>query len=80
MTLNQVVTETELVERSVQLEDVLATGNFDEYCRQKADQMPDQHGRYVWYFLKANFDADPRREMLNLLGKRFYLYRFFSNN
>lgn len=62
------ITEPELVGRSNHLEDVLANGNYEEYCRQKADQMPDQNGRYIWYFLKANFDANPRTEMLNLLG------------
>lgn len=66
--INQVITEPELVDRSNHLEDVLANGNYEEYCRQKADQMPDQNGRYIWYFLKANFDANPRAEMLNLLG------------
>lgn len=66
--INQVITEPELVGRSNHLEDVLANGNYEEYCRQKADQMPDQNGRYIWYFLKANFDANPRSEMLNLLG------------
>lgn len=68
VTLSQVVTESELVERSTKLEDVLANGNFAEYCKEKADQMTSQHGRYVWYFLKANFDANPREQMLNLLG------------
>lgn len=66
--IGQVITEPELVGRSNHLEDVLANGNYEEYCRQKADQMPDQNGRYIWYFLKANFDANPRTEMLNLLG------------
>lgn len=66
--ISQVITETELVERSARLEDALATGNFAEYCAQKADQMSTQHGRYVWYFLKANFEANPREHMLNLLG------------
>lgn len=69
VTLSQVVTETELVERSARLEDVLASGQFEEYCKEKADQMASQHGRYVWYFLKANFDANPREQMLNLLGE-----------
>lgn len=72
------ITEPELVGRSEQLEEVLANGNYEEYCRLKADQMPDQNGRYIWYFLKANFDSNPRKEMLNLLGKKvnfFYLQK-----
>lgn len=68
VTINQVITEPELVARSNKLEDVLANGNFVDFCRQKADETDDQHNRYVWYFLKANFEQDPRSEMLNLLG------------
>lgn len=67
--VNQVITEPELVERSNKLEEVLANGNFTDYCRQRADDMPDQHNRFLWYFLKANFEKDPHTEMLNLLGK-----------
>lgn len=69
MQLQQVITETELVERSAKLEDVLEKGNFAEYCAEKADQMSSQHGRYVWYFLKANFETNPREQILNLLGE-----------
>lgn len=74
--MSQVITEPELVERSVKLEDVLANGNFEEYCRLKADEMPDQQGRYIWYFLKANFEANPRAEMLNLLGMNKHCSEF----
>lgn len=68
--ISQVTTEPELVKRSIQLEEVLSNGNFIDYCRQRADEMNDQHNRYVWYFLKANFADDPHAEMLNLLGKK----------
>lgn len=30
--------------------------------------MESQQGRYIWYFVKTNFEANPRAEMLNLLG------------
>ncbi|XP_055317143.1 protein transport protein Sec31A isoform X2 [Sitodiplosis mosellana] len=66
--ISQVTTEPELVERSTKLEEVLSNGNFIDYCKQRADETEDQHSRYVWYFLKANFEADPHAEMLNLLG------------
>ncbi|XP_049291125.1 protein transport protein Sec31A isoform X2 [Anopheles funestus] len=68
VTVNQVITDPELMERSNQLERVLNEGNFVEYCRQKADQTTDQHSTFMWYFLKANFENDPHAEMLNLLG------------
>ncbi|XP_062716425.1 protein transport protein Sec31A isoform X3 [Aedes albopictus] len=68
VTVNQVITDLELVDRSNRLEKVLAEGTFVDYCRQKADQSNDQHSRFLWYFLKANFEEDPHAEMLNLLG------------
>lgn len=70
VSINQVITEPEIVERSTKLEEVLSNGDYAEYCRQRADEMPDQHNRFVWYFLKANFESNPHTEMLNLLGKR----------
>lgn len=57
-----------LVERAQALEKSLGEANFIEYCRQKADEMPDQNGRYLWYFIKANFERNPKEEILNLLG------------
>lgn len=69
VTINQVVTEQELVDRSNKLEEVLAGGNYTEYCVQKANQMENQNGRFIWYFVRSNFEANPRAEMLNLLGK-----------
>ncbi|KAJ6645343.1 Protein transport protein Sec31A, partial [Pseudolycoriella hygida] len=67
VTINQITTEQELVDRSNKLEEVLAGGNYAEYCVQKANQMDSQQGRYIWYFVKTNFEANPRAEMLNLL-------------
>lgn len=57
-----------MVDRSNKLEEVLAGGNYADYCVQKANQMESQHGRYIWYFVKTNFEANPRAAMLNLLG------------
>uniref|UniRef100_U5EYS2 Protein transport protein Sec31A n=1 Tax=Corethrella appendiculata TaxID=1370023 RepID=U5EYS2_9DIPT len=68
VTINQIVTDQSLVDRSNQLESVLEQGNCIEYCRQKADQTTDPHTRFIWYFLKANFEENPHAEMLNLLG------------
>lgn len=41
---------------------------FSEYCLNKADEIDNQHKKYVWHFLKANFEQNPRTELLNLLG------------
>lgn len=66
--ISQVVTEPSLVDGSRRLEQVLNEGHFSEYCRTRADEMEDQQSRFLWYFLKANFEGDPRGEFLNLLG------------
>ncbi|XP_017468376.1 PREDICTED: protein transport protein Sec31A isoform X2 [Rhagoletis zephyria] len=66
--VSQVVTEPELVERANVLERSLNEANYVDYCRQRADQMTDQNGRYLWYFIKANFELNPKEELLNLLG------------
>lgn len=67
--ISQVVTEPGLVESSRKLEAVMSgQGDFIEYCRMRADEMKDQESRFLWYFLKANFEGDSRGEFLNLLG------------
>lgn len=34
----------------------------------KADACDDQHQKYIWHFIRANFEENPRVELLNLLG------------
>lgn len=41
---------------------------FVEYCTNKAEETQDQHKKYIWHFIKANFEQSPRTELLNLLG------------
>lgn len=36
----------------------------------KANATTDQHKKYIWHFLKANFEQNTRAELLNLLGYR----------
>lgn len=40
-----------------------------EYCLNKSNETNDQHKKFIWHFLKANFEQNPRAELLNLLGK-----------
>lgn len=64
----QIITEPGLVQKSNQLEQALQSGNYIEYCRLKADEAKSNHERFVWYFIKANFEQNPKGELLNLLG------------
>ncbi|ALC40647.1 sec31 [Drosophila busckii] len=66
--VSQLTTEPDVVERANALEQSLAGANYSDYCRERADKSTDQHGRYIWYFIKANFELNPKEEMLNLLG------------
>ncbi|XP_066261911.1 protein transport protein Sec31A [Euwallacea similis] len=68
--ISQVITEAEFVQKSAELEIALETGDFLEYCLKKSNETNDQHKKYIWHFLKANFEQNPRAELLNLLGYR----------
>lgn len=39
-----------------------------EYCKNKADNLTDDHKRSIWHFIRANFEDSPRTEILNLIG------------
>ncbi|KAF7281898.1 hypothetical protein GWI33_004098 [Rhynchophorus ferrugineus] len=66
--ISQVITEPEFVQKASQLEQALESCNFVEYCLNKANETNDQHKKYIWHYLKANFEQNPRGEILNLLG------------
>lgn len=66
--VSQVITEPDFVKKSNELEKSLEHGNFTDYCLDKSEQTNDQHKKYIWNFLKANFQEVPRVELLNLLG------------
>jgi len=68
VTISQVVTETELVARSLQLEQTLASGRYSEFCDAKIASCTDPLDATVWSFLKVNFAPDSRQQYLNLLG------------
>lgn len=64
ITVNQVVTEPDLVERSKQLETFLMDGDLAQLCSAKAESTRDE----TWKFLGANFADNPRLALLQLLG------------
>ncbi|XP_066994333.2 protein transport protein Sec31A isoform X2 [Anabrus simplex] len=66
--ISQVVTEPELIARSNQLESALQYGQFIEFCQTKAASSKTPHEQYVWNFIRANFEEQPRAELLRLLG------------
>ena len=68
VSLGKVITEPELVERSLRLETSLANANMSEFCDSKIGGCENTEDQQVWRFIKANFGSNPRLEFLDLLG------------
>ncbi|XP_058645817.1 protein transport protein Sec31A isoform X2 [Onychostoma macrolepis] len=66
--ISQVVTETDFLGRSNQLQATLTAGNFLEYCQTKIEAAQSEFEKTVWSFLKVNFEEDARGKYLDLLG------------
>ncbi|XP_056592252.1 protein transport protein Sec31A isoform X2 [Triplophysa dalaica] len=64
----QVVTETDFIKRSNQLQTTLTSGNFLQYCQTKIDAAQNIFDKTVWSFLKVNFEDGARGKYLELLG------------
>ncbi|XP_058870491.1 protein transport protein Sec31A isoform X9 [Acipenser ruthenus] len=66
--VSQVVTETDFLERSNQLQTAVQAGNFFNFCQSKVEAAQTEFERNIWSFLKINFEVDPRNKYLELLG------------
>ncbi|XP_043551132.1 protein transport protein Sec31A isoform X8 [Chiloscyllium plagiosum] len=66
--VSQVVTESELVNRSNELQSTIHSGGFVEYCQSKVNAAHTDFEKNVWGFLKVNFEKDHRSKYLELLG------------
>ncbi|XP_052766437.1 protein transport protein Sec31A-like isoform X3 [Mya arenaria] len=68
VTMSQIVTETELVTGSLQLEQALTNGQHMEFCAMKATNANDTMQESIWNFLMINFEQEPRQRYIQLLG------------
>ncbi|XP_048220557.1 protein transport protein Sec31A isoform X25 [Perognathus longimembris pacificus] len=68
--ISQVVTEKEFLSRSDQLQQVVQSQGFSNYCQKKIDASQTEFEKNVWSFLKVNFEDDSRGKYLELLGYR----------
>jgi len=68
VTIERVITEPELVERSLRLETSIANQNVPEFCQVKAEAAVDEDDKQLWKFIGASFADSPRLEFLDLLG------------
>ncbi|XP_064595245.1 protein transport protein Sec31A-like isoform X2 [Liolophura sinensis] len=66
--ISQVVTETDLLSRSTQLEQALQSGQLLEFCSMKASNSENDFQENIWNFLRVNFETEPRPRYLQLLG------------
>ncbi|XP_064414767.1 protein transport protein Sec31A isoform X2 [Latimeria chalumnae] len=66
--ISQVVTEKEFLSRSNRLQTAVQSGGFVSYCQTKVEAAQTEFEKNVWSFLKVNFESDPRRRYLELLG------------
>ncbi|KAK7080804.1 Protein transport protein Sec31A [Halocaridina rubra] len=80
VTVSQVVTEPELIERSRQLEESLSQGQLDTFCQAKAYTAAQASNQFLWQFPNANFEQklwqtiganfgqSPRENFMEILG------------
>lgn len=66
--VSQVVTETELLNSSSQLEQALLNGQYVEFCAMKSANSSDEIQENIWNFLRVNFEKEPREHYIGLLG------------
>ncbi|XP_069125025.1 protein transport protein Sec31A-like isoform X1 [Argopecten irradians] len=66
--ISQVVTETDLITSSSQLEQALMNGQYVEFCAMKAANCQDTMQESIWNFLRVNFEKEPREHYIQLLG------------
>ncbi len=51
ITISQVVTDSELVEKAQYLESILKTGNLNEYCNYKIEIAESENESIIWRFI-----------------------------
>ena len=66
--ISKVVTEPDLVQKSLQLETSLKHENLAEFCDLKIIESITKEDQQIWKFIRANFSDNPNQEFLELLG------------
>uniref|UniRef100_A0A8C7X9S8 Protein transport protein Sec31A n=1 Tax=Oryzias sinensis TaxID=183150 RepID=A0A8C7X9S8_9TELE len=66
--MSQVTTETELLQRSRELQAALQSGSFNTYCQTKIQNAKSDTEQDIWKFLLVNFEDEARVKFLKLLG------------
>ncbi|XP_060751936.1 protein transport protein Sec31A isoform X2 [Tachysurus vachellii] len=66
--ISQVVTDTDFLNRSNQLQATLTSGSFVGFCQRKIEVAQNEFEKTIWAFLKVHFEDDARGKYLELLG------------
>ena len=66
--MSKIVTEPDLVQKSLQLETSLKHENLAEFCELKIAESTTKEDQEIWKFIRANFSDNPNYEFLELLG------------
>ncbi|XP_058267458.1 protein transport protein Sec31A isoform X3 [Hemibagrus wyckioides] len=66
--ISQVVTDTDFLDRSNQLQATLTAGSFVGFCQKKIEAAQNEFEKSIWAFLKVHFEDDARGKYLELLG------------
>lgn len=67
--IQQIVTDSELVDKSQHLESTLQTGNLLEYCNYKIETAEEGSAESnIWKFILASFDNNKYEKFISLLG------------
>lgn len=69
--ISQVIVQPSLIQRSNKLKATLETEQFSDFCKEKMDKSPDEHTKKVWRCVRAYFDENVTKSILELLGYNF---------
>ncbi|XP_072742503.1 protein transport protein Sec31A [Anoplolepis gracilipes] len=66
--ISQVITQPSLIQRSNKLKVTLETEQYSDFCKEKMEKSPDEHTKKIWCCVRAYFDANVTKSILDLLG------------
>lgn len=68
VTISQVASDESIMQRSSQLENSLASGNFADFCKKKMELTSNEYDRTIWSFLMVNI----------IIFKNIFLNHFYT--
>ncbi|XP_029659389.1 protein transport protein Sec31A isoform X1 [Formica exsecta] len=64
----QIITQPNLIQRSNKLKATLETEQYSDFCKEKMEKSPDEHTKKIWCCVRAYFDDNVTKSILELLG------------